>query len=127
MGTEPQVNYTLGGDLDYSAFITFTLGDLMITLDPEDNSFLQVNVGEWGIGRLIPVPGSTTKFTVEWKTDIIHDFYTYPTPIPLQHVEFQSNTVHLLSDDILAAVYVKNATLDTFPVIPWDPESCGPE
>jgi len=103
---------------------------LVITLDAEDNNFLQVNLGEWGIGRLIEVPGSTTKFSVAWKTDLMHHFYTYPPillPVPDIYFDFELNNINLLLDDILAAVFVKNATLDTFPVIPWNPQSCGPE
>jgi len=103
------------------------LGDLFISLDSADNNFLQFNPGEWGIGRLIPVPGSTTKFDVEFKTDILHHFCSFSSEIPPLYFEFQDNTVNLLLHGVLMSEFVRNATIDTFPVIPWDPTSCGPK
>jgi CubicO group peptidase (beta-lactamase class C family) len=108
-----------------------TWGDLRIKLDTEDTRFLEVNWGEWGIGRLLPVDGSDTKYLVEWKSDILDHFYTYPTdllPVPIIHIDFRPTikSLYFLWDDAVGAVFVRDATIGTFPVIPWDPASCGP-
>jgi CubicO group peptidase (beta-lactamase class C family) len=108
-----------------------TGGDLRIKLDTEDTRFLEVNWGEWGIGRLHPVSGSDTKYLIEWKTDFAHHFYTYPPevwPVPIMHIDFRPmiKSLYILSDDEVNAVFVRDATIGTFPVIPWDPASCGP-
>ncbi|KAJ6645759.1 Gigasin-6 [Pseudolycoriella hygida] len=107
-------------------------GDVTIRYDPEtNNTALQVFFSDWAYGRLEQVPGFNTTFSIEWQTSFNDHFYSYPFPIPSFWVDFGVVDTALfrggefdLYDEF---EYVKNATLDTFPPIPWPPTSCGPE
>lgn len=107
-------------------------GDVRISYQPgSGNTTLQIYFSEWTYGRLIPVNGTNTTFSVEWETNVMHHFYTYPWAVPDFWVDFGvADTVLLRAgefDLFEEYEFVKNATLDTFPPIPWTPTSCGPE
>ncbi|XP_037024166.1 gigasin-6-like [Bradysia coprophila] len=90
---------------------------------------LQLYFSEWAHGRLQQVPGSNTNFSVHWDTTIMDYFYS-GLRAPLNFwIDFGIVDSVLLRVDFnnLEFQFVKNATLDTFPAIPWSPSSCGPE
>jgi len=106
-------------------------GDLTISIDSQDPTFLQISfgMGEWSVGRLLPTNESEALFLIEWTSDIEHHFYSYPEelyPTPVFHVVFHPDSVFFLFNGALRIVFIKDATVETFPVIPWDPTSCGP-
>jgi len=103
-------------------------GDMTITLNKEDNVTLEINYGKWGIGILIPQPPVPNLFLVGWTTTLNYDFYSFGTsaPVPVFHVLFESeDQLDFLVDGVPNSFY-RDATLDTFPEIPWSPESCSP-
>lgn len=107
-------------------------GDLRITYAPgTGNTTLQLHFSDWAYGRLQPVPGFNTTFSVEWETNIMDHFYTYPGAVPNFWIDFGVVDTVLLRGGQFNFYdefeFVKNATLDTFPSIPWTPTSCGPE
>lgn len=108
-------------------------GNLIIRYAPEtSNTTLQLYFSEWTYGRLDPVAGSNTTFIVEWETTIMNHFYSYPGPVPHFLIDFGIVDVVLFTIRLDSEVYadyefVKNATLETFPAVPWTPTSCGPE
>lgn len=109
-------------------------GDLRIRYEPDSgNKTLQLYFSEWAYGRLEQVRGSNTTFSVEWKTNIMDHFYSFQwKKVPSFWVDFGvADTVLLRAGEWDLYEYefdfVKNATLDTFPSIPWTPNSCGPE
>lgn len=106
-------------------------GDLRITYQPgTGNTTLQLRFSDWAYGRLQPVPGFNTTFSVEWETTIMDHFYTYPWAVPNFWIDFGVFDALLLRAGEFSFYdeyeFVKNATLDTFPSIPWTPTSCGP-
>lgn len=96
-----------------------------------DNTTLQLYLSEWAFGRLQPFNGSNTIYSVEWDTTIMDHFYSYPWAVPNFWVDFgivDTALLRLGELDLYGEFeFVKNATLDTFPPIPWRPDSCGPE
>lgn len=107
-------------------------GDLVIRYEPQTgNTTLQIFFSEWVYGRLQQVPESNTTFRIEWQTTIMDHFYSYPWAVPNFWVDFGVVDSALLRGGELDFYdefeFVKNATLDTFPPIPWTPTSCGPE
>lgn len=107
-------------------------GNLIIRYAPNSgNATLQVYFSEWAFGQLRQVDGSNTTFTVEWETTIMDHFYSYPWEVPNFWIDFGIVDTVLIRGGELDSYdeleFVKNATLDTFPVIPWTPTSCGPE
>jgi len=107
-------------------------GVLTITYEPESaNTTLQINFSEWAIGSLHAVPGFPSTFSVEWRTSIMDHYYTYPDTLPDFWVDFGIVDTVLFRgeafDSYMEFEFYKNATLDTFPIIPWSPTSCGPE
>lgn len=106
--------------------------DLMIRYAPETgNTTLQVYLSEWAFGRLQPLTGSNTTFSIQWDTTIMDHFYSYPWEVPNFWVDFgivDTALLRLGELDLYGELeFVKNATLDTFPAVPWTPDSCGPE
>lgn len=105
-------------------------GDLTITYDT-DNTTLQIYFSEFAYGILHDVPGFVTTYRIEWKTSIMDQFYTYPEPVPDFWVDFGITDIVLFRagefDQYAEFEFVKQATLETFPPIPWEPTSCGPE
>lgn len=107
-------------------------GDLTIAYEPETgNTTLHLYFSDWAYGRLQQVPGFNTTFSVEWQTRVMDHFYTYPWEVPNFWIDFGiADTVLLRAGEFNLYdefEFVKNATLDTFPPIPWTPTSCGPE
>ncbi|KAG4068093.1 hypothetical protein HA402_001518 [Bradysia odoriphaga] len=107
-------------------------GDLSIRYAPgTNNSTLQVYFSEWAHGRLQQVPGFNTTFSVNWDTTIMDHFYSFPIEAPNFWIDFGIfDSVLLRAGEFNVYIefeFVKNATLDTFPAIPWTPTSCGPE
>lgn len=107
-------------------------GDLSIRYAPgTSNTTLQLYFSEWAYGRLQPITGSNTTFSVEWDTSIMDHFHSYPSSVPNYWIDFGIVDTVLFrageSDQYDEFKFVKNATLDTFPAIPWSPNSCGPE
>lgn len=96
-----------------------------------NNTTLELYISEWAHGQLQPTTESDTVFVVEWETTIMDHFYSYPGAVPNFWIDFG------IVDRVLFRVgewnlynefeFVRNATLDTFPSIPWSPNSCGPE
>lgn len=104
-------------------------GDVSIRYAPgTDNSTLQLYFSEWAHGRLQPIPESNTTFSIMWDTSIMDHFYSYSTE-PNFWIDFGivDTVLFRVGDVDIYAEFVKNATLDTFPAIPWTPTSCGPE
>lgn len=107
-------------------------GDLTVRYAPgSGNTTLQLHLSEWVFGRLQPFTGSNTTFNIEWDTGFMDHFDSYPWGVPNIWVEFGIVDMALVRlgelDEFGEFAYVKNATLDTFPAIPWTPDSCGPE
>ncbi|XP_037047961.1 uncharacterized protein LOC119082550 [Bradysia coprophila] len=107
-------------------------GDLSIRYAPgTGNTTLQLYLSEWTFGRLQPFTGSNTTFSIEWDTTIMDHFYSYPWAVPNFWIDFgivDTALLRLGELDLYGEFeFVKNATLDTFPSIPWTPGSCGPE
>lgn len=105
-------------------------GDLTVTYAPgTGNTTLQLYLSEWAFGRLQPFTGSNTTFSIVWNTTIMDHYYSYPWAVPNFSIDFGIvDTALLRLGDIYGDYeFVKNATLDTFPAIPWTPDSCGPE
>lgn len=107
-------------------------GDLSIRYGPETgNTTLQIYFSDWAYGRLQQVPGFNTTFSVQWDTNIMDHFYTYPWAVPDFWIDFGiADTVLLRAGEFGfydEFEFVKNATIDTFPSIPWTPTSCGPQ
>lgn len=107
-------------------------GDISIRYAPgSNNTTLQIYFSQWAHGRLSPVPESNTTFSVDWDTNVMDHFHSYPSTVPNFWIDFG------IVDTVLFRTgewnsynefqFVKNATLDTFPTIPWTPTSCGPE
>ncbi len=107
-------------------------GDVSIRYAPNTgNTTLQVYFSEWAFGRLQPVAGSNTTFSILWDTAIMDHFYSYPWAVPNFWIDFSIADTVLIRGGELDFYdefeFIKNATLDTFPSIPWTPTSCGPE
>lgn len=107
-------------------------GVITIEYEPETgNTTLQINVSEFAIGRLHEISGFPTTYSIEWKTGIMDHFHTYPDPVPSFWVDFGiADTILVRGGEVSVYAefeFVKDATLDTFPPIPWSPSSCGPE
>lgn len=107
-------------------------GDVSIRYAPgTNNSTLQLYFSEWAHGRLQQVTGSNTTFSIQWDSSFMDHFYSYPFDIPGFWVDFgvvDSVLLRAGEFDIYSEFeFVKNATLDTFPAIPWAPTSCGPQ
>lgn len=107
-------------------------GDLTIRYELESgNSTLQVFFSEFAYGRLELVNGSNTTFSIDWQTSIIDELYSNPGVVQNFWIDFGITDSVLLREGSLELYseieFVKNATLDTFPSIPWTPTSCGPE
>lgn len=107
-------------------------GDLTIRYEPESgNSTLQVFFSKWAYGRLELVQGSNTTFSIQWQTSIIDELYSNPGTVRSFWIDFGVTDSVQLREGNLELYnefnFVRNATLDTFPSIPWTPASCGPE
>lgn len=107
-------------------------GDITIRYEPESgNSTLQVFFSDWAYGRLELVQGSNTTFSIEWQTSIVDELYSTPGAVRSFWIDFGgTDSVQLREGDLEfydEFDFVRNATLDTFPSIPWTPNSCGPE
>jgi len=102
---------------------------LNISLNADNPDHLNINYGKWGIGVLTPHSSQINVFNVEWSTTINYDFYSYgPSyPVPVFSVDFgKLDQLTLLTNGEGGLNFFRDATLDTLPVIPWSPESCGP-
>jgi len=56
-------------------------------------------MGDYGIGRLIPV--SESEYSIDWKTTVLQHFYTYPEeilPTPTFGVQLRPDEVILTYD-----------------------------
>lgn len=107
------------------------LGDVSILYQPgSGNTTLQIYFSQWAYGRLLPVVESNTTFSIEWDTNIIDNYLSHVEPVPGFWVDFGVADSVLLRtgefDLYKEYEYIRNATLDTFPAIPWTPDSCGP-
>jgi len=91
------------------------------------NGTLYYRFGTWLLGRLIEYPDFPNTFTVTWDTDFVQDIYFALGGELLDiFVQFENNdTLNMIFDDVYT--FRRGVSLDTLPVIPWDPETCGPE
>jgi len=107
---------------------------MIISLNGDNNENLNINYGEWGIGILTPRSNELNVYDVTWTTTITYDFHAFgvesPDELPIITLHFvTSNELNFdLGSRQLGKpiAFIRDATIDTFPQIPWDPESCAP-
>lgn len=64
-------------------------GDVIVSFEAgTGNETLEINIGEFGIGRLHPINGFPTTFEIEWTTSIMDHFYTYGEWVPEFYADF---------------------------------------
>lgn len=108
-----------------SIFYTFssTTGEVEITQLP--NGTLYFSFGIWATGFMIEHPTLPQTFTAEWNSDFVQDIYFGAGGLVDVYMQFETvNELRVIFDDVY--VFRRGVTLDTLPIIPWDPQSCGP-
>ena len=114
--------------------IHFT-GDMRISRNADNEDNLNINYGEWGVGVLTPRTDEVNVYDVEWTTTVTYDMHAFGVDNPADLAKF---SVHFVSEndldfDLGGAVaggpirFVRDATLETFPPIPWEADSCFPQ
>jgi CubicO group peptidase (beta-lactamase class C family) len=105
-------------------------GDIIIESDT--NEGLQLHFGPFATGRL-ERQNDTNSWTVQWTSTIMQQFYIYGELVVFDFNVHFPNENELsfelgtnLDDKSFFLNFKRNATVDTFPVIPWDEDSCGP-
>jgi hypothetical protein len=105
-------------------------GDIVIESDTTEG--LQLHFGPFATGRL-ERQNDTNSWTVQWTSTIMQQFYIYGELVAFDFSVHFPNENELsfelgtnLDDTSFFLNFKRNATVDTFPVIPWDKDSCGP-
>lgn len=103
--------------------IVASLGDVEISLQ---NGTLYFRFGTWATGYLLEYPNITNTYTASWDSDFVQDIYFNVGSLVDVFVQFENvDTLHFYFDDVYT--FRRGVSLDTLPIIPWDPQSCAPE
>jgi len=103
-------------------------GDLTVFLY-NGGTQLYLSYGRWGTGILENVSGDF--FTVNWDSDIVGDFLSSSSELPVMTLTFvvsqteQIVVIMNFSDE--DNVFTKDFALDKYPPQIWRPDSCSPE
>ncbi|CAL8072546.1 unnamed protein product [Orchesella dallaii] len=103
-------------------------GVFVVTYDESNTTHpLTIQYGKRGTGTLSETEMANI-YKIEWFGEILSLFYAYNGGQPLSDMMLDFNTpdTAVFIDQDGAIEYRRNATLDSFPTIPWDPTSCGP-
>lgn len=86
---------------------------------------LELQYGIWGYGSLLETD-ETNVYEIEWRGDIVAIFLAYSGGPPLPSILWDFNTPDTLTyeDPDGRIEYRRNATIETYPEIPWSPDSC---
>lgn len=90
------------------------------------NGTLYFRFGTWATGYLIEYPNITDTYTVRWDSDFVQDIYFGIGELVDIFFQFENtDTLSIIFDDVY--IFRRGVSLETLPIIPWDPQSCGPE
>lgn len=98
------------------------IGDVEISLQ---NGILYFRFGTWATGYLNQHP-TYPIYYITWTSDFVQDIYFAAGGIIDIFIEFEDvDTLNVIfGDDVYT--FRRGVSLDTLPIIPWDPESCAP-
>ncbi|XP_035704457.1 uncharacterized protein LOC118434631 [Folsomia candida] len=105
-------------------------GDLEISLERNPSGALQpyLKYGVWGHGWLNQISNNSDLFEIVWDSEITQVFSTRNGAEFGMMMQFQNlNTTEFVQDGISLGSFTRNLTIDQLPVIPWKPDTCGPE
>jgi len=86
---------------------------------------LYMKLGKWLSGFLSPYEGSSDTFLITWDTDFYQDYYFNFNAMVDTFVQYESeNNLNVIVGDTYVP-FVRGEVLDSFPLIPWDPQSCS--
>jgi hypothetical protein len=105
-------------------------GELRIRTGAEagkSNCSLYMEYGVWGRGCLEGRKESPSSFSLELETDILQIAYAEGKKDANARIDFGQRGRATLAMFGFSVEFLKNVTLKTLPVIPWRPDSCGPE
>lgn len=82
----------------------------------------------WGHGWLNQISNNSDLFEIVWDSEITQVFSTRNGAEFGMMMQFQNlNTTEFVQDGISLGSFTRNLTIDQLPVIPWKPDTCGPE